>query len=211
MVAERPDAFEVALAALRDRLREGVFAPGSRIPASKLADDLQLSATPVREALSRMAGEGLVEERRQQGFFVRALAGEDVADLYRMSQSQLLMVHAPHRAQLADPASPRPAPVETGDPVRDVERLFASWMGEAGSGALVRAYRTLAIQLGPVRRTEPLAFDDLKPEAHELLGLANAGGVADRVAAIRRFHVRRIGLSDRLASLLNRSDRPPNL
>jgi DNA-binding transcriptional regulator YhcF (GntR family) len=211
MAAERPDAFEVALAAVRDRLREGTFVPGSRIPASKLADDLQLSATPVREALSRVAGEGLVEERRQQGFFVRALAGEDVADLYRMSQSQLLMVHAPHRAQLADPASRRPGPAETDDPVRDLERLFAGWMREAGSGALVRAYRTLAIQLGPVRRAEPLVFDDLKAEARELLGLADAVGVADRVAAIRRFHARRIGLSDRLASLLNRPDRPPNL
>jgi DNA-binding transcriptional regulator YhcF (GntR family) len=211
MATDRTDAFEVALAALRDRLREGVFPPGSRIPASKLADTLQLSATPIREALSRMAGEGLVEERRQQGFFVRGLTGEDIADLYRMSLSQLLMAHAPQRAQLPDRGPARAPSGGSGDPVADIERLFADWIAEAGSGALVRAYRTLAIQLGPVRRIEPLALDDLEPEARELLAFSDPASVAERIQAIRRFHARRIALSHRLASLLSRPDRTAKL
>ena len=59
-----PDAqaepFHVALATLRERLRTGVYRPGVRITAVDLADELRLSNTPVREALARPAGEGLV-------------------------------------------------------------------------------------------------------------------------------------------------------
>ena len=66
-----PDAqaepFHVALATLRERLRTGAYRPGVRITAVDLADELRLSNTPVREALARLAGEGLVEDRRGQG------------------------------------------------------------------------------------------------------------------------------------------------
>ncbi|MFN3487458.1 MAG: GntR family transcriptional regulator, partial [Planctomycetota bacterium] len=61
----------MALTAVRDRLQSGALPPGARATAVDLADDLGLSTTPVREALSRLAGEGLLEDRRGQGYFVR--------------------------------------------------------------------------------------------------------------------------------------------
>ena len=64
----RADSFLQALAGIRERLRDGVFRPGERIAATQVADLLGLSATPVREALSRLSGEGLLEDRRGQGF-----------------------------------------------------------------------------------------------------------------------------------------------
>ena len=81
----------LALAQLRERLRDGGFPPGMRIAATEVADTLKLSATPVREALSRLAGEGLLEDRRGQGFFLRPLSGVDIADLYRLSLTHLAM------------------------------------------------------------------------------------------------------------------------
>jgi DNA-binding transcriptional MocR family regulator len=203
---DRTDAFEVALAALRERLREGVFAPGTRIPASKLADALKLSATPVREALCRLAGEGLVEERRQQGFFVRTLTGVDIADLYRLSLSHLLMVHGQNRTGLNPRRTAPSAASASQDPVRAVEDLFVAWMGEVASTSLMASYRTLVIQLGPVRRVEAEALDDLEAEANELLDLQAPDHVADRPAALRRFYTRRVAIADRLASALGRPD-----
>ena len=205
---DRTDAFEAALAVLRDRLREGVYAPGTRVPASRIAQELQLSATPVREALSRLAGEGLVEERRHQGFFVRALTGLDIADLYRLSLAQLLLVHA-QRGTTRGPAPTIAARVE--DPVGAAEQLFLSWMADAASTALMGFYQTLTIQLGPVRRVEPLVLDALQAEAEELLALAAPELAPQRLPVLRRFHGRRIAAADRLSAVINRRNRRESL
>jgi DNA-binding transcriptional regulator YhcF (GntR family) len=197
------EPFQVALAELRERLREGGFPPGKRIAATEVADTLHLSATPVREALSRLAGEGLLEDRRGQGFFLRPLSGVDVADLYRMSLSQLTIAQDSHRQHVSRSGvvPPDPGAAATDNPIRDVERLFSNWIAEAGSQALFGSHRTLQIQLGPIRRVEPLLIDDLAAEAAELARVAEPGQAGLRVPALRRFHTRRIALADRLATL----------
>jgi len=196
----RDDAFEAALGVLRTRLRDGHLPPGSRIAASRLAASLHLSATPVREALSRLAGEGLVEERRRQGFFVRTLSGVDVADLYRMALAQLLILSGRDRGRRlpAPEALARPT-----DPVQATEAFFLAWVAAAGSRALVETYRTTVAQLGPVRRVEPLVFDDLAAESAELMSQAGAVEMPDLLQALRKFHGRRIQAADRLSAALN--------
>lgn len=200
MSTGRDDAFELALAALRTRLRVGDFAPGGRIPASALASSLKLSATPVREALSRLAGEGLVEERRNLGFFVRTLSGVDVADLYRLALAHLLIAVGRDRER-RPPTAPDAGP--GSDPVRAVEGYFQAWMAQAGSRALTQMHQTIATQLGPVRRIEHRVFDDLGLEAEMLLRLAGTAGVAEFAQGLRRFHGRRIQAADKLSAALN--------
>jgi DNA-binding GntR family transcriptional regulator len=56
MAEARAEPFHIVLVGLRERIREGAFRPGARIAATDLADELRLSTTPVREALSRLAG-----------------------------------------------------------------------------------------------------------------------------------------------------------
>lgn len=199
---DRTDAFEVALRALREQLRDGAFPAGTRIPAAKVAADLGLSATPVREALARLAGEGLVEERRQQGFFVRTLTGIDIADLYRLSLSHLAIAHGQRRTA----GGPSPGAPLLGEPIRATEILFERWMTELASGSLLGFYRTLAIQLGPVRRAEPLVLPGLEAEAIEIAALDVIDDLAQRIPALRRFHARRIAAADRLASLFHRPE-----
>jgi DNA-binding FadR family transcriptional regulator len=212
MGADRVEPFQVALTSLRDRLREGVLAPGERIAAIDIAADLRLSATPVREALSRLAGEGLLEDRRGQGFFVRILTALDIADLYRLSLAQLGIAHDPHRlARRAASSTATVARLRLTDPVREVEQLFAEWVGARGSRTLIAAHHATQVQLGPVRRAEPAVLEDLAEEAAELraLPLEDPGGAW--AAAVRRFHVRRIGLADRLVAVLDRDRRTPEL
>lgn len=196
MGSEREEAFETALEALRRRLREGRFPPGDRIPAVIVADELRLSATPIREALSRLAGEGLVEERRGQGFFVRRLTAADVADLYRLGLSQLLILLAQERS--VQQAPPAPGDLEA-EPVVALEEFWMAWMRARASPALLSAYRGVATQLGPVRRTEPLVLDELAQEAQDLLRSAAQDAPAEIAQALRRFHGRRIAAADRLA------------
>lgn len=200
MAAKRAESFRLALLALRERLREGCFAPGERIAAVEVAEALRLSATPVREALSRLAGEGLIEERRGQGYFIRTLSALDVADLYRLSLSHLAIALDAHR--LGRQAQVQALDAWAGDPVADVERLFQGWVREAGGRALSLSYRTLEIRLGPVRRAEPLLFTDLAEEAGELRAVARDPEANGRLKSLRRFHDRRLGVADRIASLL---------
>jgi DNA-binding GntR family transcriptional regulator len=55
---------------LRTRILRGDIEPGQRLAQAELADSLGVSRTPVREALRRLTGEGLVEFRTNYGFSV---------------------------------------------------------------------------------------------------------------------------------------------
>ncbi|MBY6089637.1 GntR family transcriptional regulator [Maritimibacter alkaliphilus] len=69
-----------ALVELRKRIIDGDIPGGTRLFEVALAEDLQISRTPVREAMSRLAEEGLLERARSGGFLVRSFAYADVID-----------------------------------------------------------------------------------------------------------------------------------
>src|SRR5262249_61557595 len=69
-------------AALRARIVEGQFPPGSRLQDVQLAGELGVSRTPIREALLRLAGEGLVESDPNRGFLVAPLRREEILETY---------------------------------------------------------------------------------------------------------------------------------
>lgn len=186
-----------AQAALRQWLRDGRFAPGDRLSPAELGEELRLSATPVREALSRLAGEGLLVERRGEGFYAPRLGRADIADLFRLSLAGLLIALEPGRARV--PAGAADAPEE--DPVRATEALFGRWVGGAGSAALAGVFASTQARLAPVRRVEPEVIPDL---AREALALAAVATAAARLEAVRAFHLRRIRLADEFEGRLAR-------
>lgn len=65
---------------LRQRIIEGRIPGGTRLYEVALADELEISRTPVREAMSRLAEEGLLERARGGGFVVRSFSYHDVID-----------------------------------------------------------------------------------------------------------------------------------
>ncbi|UJW29344.1 GntR family transcriptional regulator [Saccharothrix sp. AJ9571] len=67
---------------LRTRILAAEIAPGERINESALADDLGVSRTPVREALLRLEGGGLVRFERGRGFLAADLSGDEVRETY---------------------------------------------------------------------------------------------------------------------------------
>lgn len=77
-----------------DRVYEGVkariiaYEPPSvrRIQTAHLAEQLFVSVTPVREALTRLAAERVIEEIPKAGFFVKEVSESETADLYRLQQ-----------------------------------------------------------------------------------------------------------------------------
>ncbi|MQA03276.1 MAG: GntR family transcriptional regulator [Streptosporangiales bacterium] len=73
---------EVAYQALRSAIVEGRIRPGDRIVEQRVAAQLDLSRTPVREAVRMLAADGLVLATRHRGAIVRTLGRNDVLDLY---------------------------------------------------------------------------------------------------------------------------------
>ncbi|WP_235855979.1 GntR family transcriptional regulator [Mesobaculum littorinae] len=69
-----------ALIELRKRILNGDMIGGTRLFEVPLAEELQISRTPVREAMSRLAEEGLLERVRPGGFMVRTFTRADVID-----------------------------------------------------------------------------------------------------------------------------------
>lgn len=71
-----------------DRLRRaivsGELAPGARVRAERLAAEWEISATPLREALRTLAGEGLIVLDAQRGARVAPVSLEEVADVYEL-------------------------------------------------------------------------------------------------------------------------------
>jgi DNA-binding transcriptional regulator YhcF (GntR family) len=65
-----------------DEVASGRYRPGDRIAITDLAHRLSVSATPIREALSRLVGRGLLEQRRSEGYYLARLDARDISDLY---------------------------------------------------------------------------------------------------------------------------------
>lgn len=69
---------------LRDAILNGTLPGGTRLIQADLATQLNVSNTPVREALRDLAGEGLVVFDPHRGSRVRSLDLDEVRELYEM-------------------------------------------------------------------------------------------------------------------------------
>lgn len=61
--------------------------PGQRLRTEELAQAVNASRTPVREALSRLAQEGLVEREGGWGYVVKRISVKDVLDLFNVREA----------------------------------------------------------------------------------------------------------------------------
>jgi DNA-binding GntR family transcriptional regulator len=82
----RPGAslHEEVLDRLRDVIVEGQIQPGARVPERRLCEMLQVSRTPLREALKVLAAEGLIELLPNRGARVRRLGEDDLRHLFEV-------------------------------------------------------------------------------------------------------------------------------
>jgi DNA-binding GntR family transcriptional regulator len=82
---QQPPARQTATVLVYEQLRAeilaGRFVPGQRLKVQELCEGRNVNVNAMREALSRLAGEGLAEIRPRQGFAVISVSPERVADL----------------------------------------------------------------------------------------------------------------------------------
>ncbi len=192
---------ELAYDELRARIVDGRLRPGARVGQAELADGLGISRGSVREALRRLAGDGLVVFEVNRGFFVADVGLERV--LERLEARLLL---EPGVARLAaerrDDADLRELRVwidaersaRTAAAAHDASRgCHAALAAATQNAALGRIFDSLWIadvgrRLLASRRAQPTWQDADVAEHEELLEAVEAGH-GERAEALMRAHV----------------------
>ena len=85
------------------QLREGIllgdFKPGERVRQSVVAERYNVSQTPVREALARLASDGLVQLQPRRGAVVNSLSPKEIDEIYELRE--LLDPYVARKAAIA--------------------------------------------------------------------------------------------------------------
>lgn len=178
-------AMERSYTALKQLLRDGAFAPGHRLEANRIAEEIGVSMTPVRDALNRLAGERLVEASSGEGFHVPRLGEGDLRDLYEWNS--ILAILAIRSARTL----PAPSAIEEAMAGGSLPEATAAIFGLLGESVPNRELR-LALahasdRLHPFRLVEPIVLEPILGELEELIEPS-----ASRQAAIRRYHLLRM-------------------
>jgi DNA-binding GntR family transcriptional regulator len=72
---------------LRESILDRTFLPGERLDVRALSEKLEVSQTPVKEAITRLVTEGLIEQRPRSGTYVTRLSTEDIMDTLAVRRS----------------------------------------------------------------------------------------------------------------------------
>jgi DNA-binding GntR family transcriptional regulator len=122
--AIRPDNLaEQAYRSLRSLILERKIAPGAPVVEGRLAEDLRISRTPMREALVRLVGEGLLERADARSYSVRKVSPTEY--FQSMQVRETIETHA------MDLAVDRVSTAEIDALMRDIRRLAKETEQEA--------------------------------------------------------------------------------
>lgn len=148
--------------AIRRRLMQGHWQPGTRLEAARIADQLHVSVTPVRDSLYRLTGERMVDFEHGEGFHVPRATE---SGLRAMLELHLVLLLAALGTQ--DRASYVPANTEDDGSDR-FGLLFRVIARRSGNGELASSAMALGDRLHPFRAFDAGIFDDIEEELEKL-------------------------------------------
>lgn len=178
--------FEPTYDAIKRRLMTGEWAVGTRIEAARLADELGVSLTPVRDSLYRLNGEQLVDFMPGEGFHTHRLTETELRDMLELHLILLL-------AALA--TTPR-ATVESVSADQDypdrVSALFLAIARRSSNSEIVASIAALGDRLHLSRHFDKAILGTEAEELHVLeVAVAEVAPQADVRNLLLRYHERR--------------------
>lgn len=187
-MAKKRDPFLRALDEIRASAEAGVYPPGQPIVIADEARRLALSTTPIREALSCLCGEGLIERGPSGGFVAPRFDPGALRDRYEFRLACLLAAldlisPLPDYRRLSR-ADPTPEP--------DLPTIFENIVRRSGNAVLLGAYQRVDAQLRQLLEIEDRLFPDADIEGYRLKGLADSGPPESFREGLRVHHNRRI-------------------
>lgn len=200
-MARNRDPFTQALSSLRERIHSGALPAGAPVIVQDEAGRLRLSTTPVREALARLSGEGLVERAASGGYVALRLDAAAARDRYVMHAHFVRIALETNARSLGSVKAPAPR-FEEARPGAAAHRLFLTLVCSSGNRVLWDAWEKVSGQLKVIRRVEPLLFRDLADEARTLYAAYAETAGSEFAEIVRRYHERRANAAGALAALV---------
>jgi GntR family transcriptional regulator, rspAB operon transcriptional repressor len=84
---DRTRASDSVFEVLRDSILTRVFRPGDRLDVKAVATQLGVSPTPVKDAINRLAAEGLIDVRPRSGTYVAEISPQAVAETFEIRRA----------------------------------------------------------------------------------------------------------------------------
>jgi DNA-binding GntR family transcriptional regulator len=188
---------------LREEILSGRLEPGAELAEVALSEQLGVSRGPLREAIGRLAAEGLVTVRPRRGAVVSSLSKEEFLELYQVREAlEMMAVRLAVPRLTVEDVDVLQALIQTmGDHAQrdEVAEFFeanaafhARLLQASGNGKLQALYRQLLGQMGRYRLRSLILRGNLQRSVAEHAAIVRAAkrGDADRAAHLMSEHVR---------------------
>jgi DNA-binding GntR family transcriptional regulator len=188
---------------LREEILAGRLQPGAELAEVALSEQLGVSRGPLREALGRLAAEGLVTIRPRRGAVVRSLSKEEFLELYQVREALEMMavrLAVPRLAEddfaalqgLIDTMARRAERGEVAEFFEANAAFHGHLFAAAGNEKLQEIYRQLLGQLGRYRHRSLVLRGNLQRSVAEHAAILRAAkrGDAERAVHLMSEHVR---------------------
>jgi DNA-binding GntR family transcriptional regulator len=197
-------ASEKAYQALLDEIVDGTLTPGTVLAEVEQSARIGVSRTPLREALSQLRKDGLIQPQAGRGLIVTDISMDDIVELYELRQpleqqaARLAAVRGDSKVfgLLANQFREAANLIDSGEiGIRAYyqlnEKLDRAIEDSLSSPYLVAALKTLHLHLSRIRRLSRSNPDRLRAAAVETLVIIEAivEGNADLAASATQVHL----------------------
>jgi DNA-binding GntR family transcriptional regulator len=215
--AQKPSLVDGAYDALKEAIRNNVFAPGYQGSEQEIASQLGMSRTPVHEAIIRLQEEGLVRVLPRRGVVVCAISPDDMREIYEViialeTASAELLAEKPAdaRGPIADELDGVNARMESALAADDLvawaradERFHQLLVERSGNGRLARMFHTTMDQSHRARMLTLRLRPRPTASARDHRGIVEAIRRGDARTARDRAKRHRVAARDQLLPLLD--------
>jgi len=199
--------------AVYERIKNWLLAqalvPGQLLQIGVLADELGVSTTPVREALTRLAAERLIMSVPKRGFFARTPSEDDIFGLYSVNRT--ILDAAVGRWPEVNPApssgDAAAAPIAIQERsaeqlARQTGELFLQVALRSGVGEFAEIVRNMNDRLHHARVLECEIVPDAFVEVDRIAELIAAHDRVQLRPALETYHNQRLGLAGSISKEL---------
>ena len=123
---------EIVYEHLRQAIVSGELAPGVRFTDSQVADEFNISRTPVREAIQKLESEGLIDRAPMKGNVVKEILPEEIAHIFAIRKALETLALRYTAKRITEPELD-----SYGQELAKIQHLFDSMQDE---GALIKAF-----------------------------------------------------------------------
>jgi DNA-binding GntR family transcriptional regulator len=188
---------------LREEILSGSLTPGAELSEVALAESLGVSRGPIREAIGRLASEGLVTVRPRRGAVVSSLSTEEFIELYQVREAlELLAVKLAVPRLRPDDITVLQALIDEMSARAERNQVVAFFEANSafhlrlveasGNAKLLELYKQLLAQLGRYRLRSLTLRGNLERSVAEHAAILRAvkRGDAERAAHLMSEHIR---------------------